>query len=77
MQTLVDMMKHNLKTVFVATAEVVGLIFHHMADAKEQTSGWFHDMVVLELTGLANTRVDNFINCVHSIHKCHPPITER
>ncbi|BFZ03143.1 hypothetical protein BsWGS_06182 [Bradybaena similaris] len=77
MQTLVDMMKHNLKTVFVAAAEVVGLIFHHMADVKEQTSGWFHDMVVSELTGLANTRVDNFINCVHSIHKCHPPVTER
>ncbi|CAL1543153.1 unnamed protein product [Lymnaea stagnalis] len=77
LSTLSNLMNHGLKLVYAATAEVVGLIFRHLADVDKETDGTFHETTTTHLTGLANSRVDIFITCVHGIHLSYPPFTAR
>lgn len=70
-------MGHHLKSVYAATAEVIGLMFHRMAESKNEIEGPFHDHVFTLLSGFSQAKPDQFIICVHGIHKQYPTFTKR
>jgi len=69
-------MTNHYKIVYSATAEVVGLILKYLADKERETEGFFHDHVT-ETLSIQVSKPDNFIICVHKMHKHYVPIADR
>ena len=65
------------KTIFAPTAEVVGMIFHYLAEKEDERDGSFHSYVSNLMTTLHKAKPDNFIISVHRMQKHHPPIADR
>ena len=65
------------KTIFAPTAEVVGMIFHYLAEKEDERDGSFHAYVSNLMTTLHKVKPDNFITSVHRMQKHHPPIADR
>jgi DNA-dependent protein kinase catalytic subunit len=70
-------MTNHYKIVYSASAEVVGLILKYLADKEWETEGFFHDDVTKTLLSIQKSKPDNFIICVHKMHKHYVPIADR
>ncbi|XP_056017774.1 DNA-dependent protein kinase catalytic subunit-like isoform X2 [Ostrea edulis] len=75
--TVAQYMKKGYKAVYAATAEVVGMIFKHLAEKEKQTEGSFHDYVVNVMNSLQQSNPANFILCIHRMQLHYSPIADR
>lgn len=75
--TVAQYMRNRYKAVYAATAEVVGMIFKHLAEKDRQTEGTFHDYVVNLMNSLQQSNPGNFLLCIHRMHLHYPPIADR
>uniref|UniRef100_A0A670Y1A7 DNA-dependent protein kinase catalytic subunit n=1 Tax=Pseudonaja textilis TaxID=8673 RepID=A0A670Y1A7_PSETE len=65
------------KEVYVAAAEVLGLILQYIAEKENTFEGPIYDMVIKQLKLHQNTRDDKFIVCLNQITKNFPPLADR
>ena len=70
-------MSNHYKAVYSATAEVIGMSLKHLAEKDRETEGSIHDYVTKSLLNIQVAKPDNFIICVHKMHKHYPPIADR
>ncbi|XP_035828316.1 DNA-dependent protein kinase catalytic subunit [Aplysia californica] len=77
LSSLSNLMNHHLKIVYAATAEVIGLVLLKMERSDGEVEGSFHDHLVSQLSNLSHAKTDNFIVCLHRIHKTFPKFTVR
>lgn len=75
--TVAQYMRNRYKAVYAATAEVVGMIFKHLAEKDRQTEGTFHDYIVNLMNSLQQSNPGNFLLCIHRMHLHYPPIADR
>ena len=72
--TLAISMTNNLKEIYASAAEVVGLVLSYLADKEKETEGQFHTYIE---SCLGKIKPDNFIVCVHHMHRHYAPIADR
>uniref|UniRef100_A0A8C6YCR5 DNA-dependent protein kinase catalytic subunit n=1 Tax=Naja naja TaxID=35670 RepID=A0A8C6YCR5_NAJNA len=65
------------REVYVAAAEVLGLILQYIAEKENTFEGPIYDMVIKQLKLHQNTRDDKFIVCLNKITKNFPPLADR
>ncbi|ETE68703.1 DNA-dependent protein kinase catalytic subunit, partial [Ophiophagus hannah] len=65
------------REVYVAAAEVLGLILQYIAEKENTFEGPIYDMVIKQLMLHQNTREDKFIVCLNKITKNFPPLADR
>lgn len=70
-------MDHHYKSVYAASAEVVGMIFKYLSEKEKQTDGSFHDHVYSAMSSIHASKPDTFITDVHRMHRHYPPIADR
>ncbi|KAL8588517.1 hypothetical protein ACOMHN_043866 [Nucella lapillus] len=72
--TLAASMTNNAKEIYASAAEVVGLVLSYLAEKERETEGAFHTYIESTLN---KVKPDNFIVCVHHMHRHYPPIGKR
>ncbi|XP_076075287.1 DNA-dependent protein kinase catalytic subunit-like [Mytilus galloprovincialis] len=70
-------MTNHYKIVYSAAAEVVGLILKYLAEKERETEGFLHDHATKTLLSIQVAKPDNFIICVHKMHKHYVSIADR
>ncbi|XP_076445486.1 DNA-dependent protein kinase catalytic subunit-like [Babylonia areolata] len=72
--TLAASLTSSAKEIYASAAEVVGLVLSYLAEKEGETEGHFHSHI--EST-LSRVKPDNFIVCVHHMHRHYSPIGKR
>ena len=73
-------MTNKYKAIYAAAAEVVGMVLAYLAEKEKETEGPFHTYIescLIKVKPDSKVKPDNFIVCVHHMHRHYPPIADR